>query len=127
MINFPIDELLADSSCLDWLERHLHPAGFTCPYCGSPSRRVFRTQGRFPAYRCRACEGYYTLLTRTVFAKTRHRPATLVLLLRRGPHGGSHRQGGTRIQSVQRGDPDEPTNSWPNGGPGLGGARREDP
>ena len=33
-------------------------------------------------YRCRACNGYYTLLTGTVFAKTRQRPATLVLLLR---------------------------------------------
>ena len=82
MIDFPIDELLDDCNCLDWLERHLHPAGFTCPHCGSPSRRVFRTQGHFPAYRCRACEGYYTLLTGTVFAKTRQRPATLVLLLR---------------------------------------------
>jgi hypothetical protein len=43
---------------------------------------LFRAQGDFPAYRCRACEGYYTLLTGTVFAKTRQRPATLVLLLR---------------------------------------------
>ncbi len=82
MIDFPIGELLDDSICLLWLERHLHPGGFTCPHCGSPSRRVFRAQGHFLAYRCRACEGYYTLLTGTVFAKTRQRPATLVLLLR---------------------------------------------
>ena len=39
-------------------------------------------RGHFPAYRCRTCDGYYTLLTGTVFAKTRQRPATLVLLLR---------------------------------------------
>ena len=82
MIDFPIDELLDDSICLLWLERHLHPTGFTCPHCSSPSRRMFRAQGHFPAYRCRACAGYDTLLTRTVFAKTRQRPATLVLLLR---------------------------------------------
>jgi transposase-like protein len=43
---------------------------------------VFRAQGHFPAYRCRACEGSYTLLTGTVCHKTRQRPATLVLLLR---------------------------------------------
>jgi len=43
---------------------------------------VFRAQGSFPAYRCRACEGYDTLLTGTVFEKTRQRPATLVLLRR---------------------------------------------
>jgi transposase-like protein len=82
MIDFPIGELLDDSICLIWLERHLHAEGLTCPGCGCPKRRLFRAQGHFPAYRCRACDGYYTLLTGTVFAKTRQRPATLVLLLR---------------------------------------------
>src|SRR5918998_5512403 len=82
MIDFPIDELMDESICTLWLERHLHPRGLRCPHCGSGTRRLFRAQGHFPAYRCRACEGYYTLLTGTVFAKTRQRPATLVLLLR---------------------------------------------
>jgi hypothetical protein len=41
----------------------------------------------FSAYRCRACEGYYTLLIGTLFEKTRQRPATLVLLLRRMAKG----------------------------------------
>jgi transposase-like protein len=82
MIDFPIDELMDDTICTLWLERYLHPQGMTCPHCGSGTRRLFRAQGHFPAYRCRACEGYYTLLTGTIFAKTRQRPATLVLLLR---------------------------------------------
>jgi transposase-like protein len=82
MIDFPIAELLDDSICTLWLERHLHPDGLQCPHCRSPERRLFRVQGHFPAYRCRACDGYYTLLTGTVFEKTRQRPATLVLLLR---------------------------------------------
>ena len=82
MIDFPITDLLDDDSCTLWLERHLHPAGLKCPHCGSRDRRLFRAQGHFPAYRCRGCEGYYTLLTGTVFAKTRQPPATLVLLLR---------------------------------------------
>jgi transposase-like protein len=82
MIDFPITELLDDSASLMWLERHLHPDGLHCPRCRSTARRLFRAQGDFPAYRCRACDGYYTLLTGTVFAKTRQRPATLVLLLR---------------------------------------------
>jgi transposase-like protein len=82
MIEFPITELMDDSICLIWLERHLHPQGLVCPQCGNSTRRLFREQGHFPAYRCRACDGYYTLLTGTVFAKTRQRPATLVLLLR---------------------------------------------
>jgi transposase-like protein len=82
MIDFPIDELLADNICTRWLEQHLHPDGLTCPHGGHAERRLFRGQGHFPAYRCRACDGYYTLLTGTIFAKTRQRPATLVLLLR---------------------------------------------
>jgi hypothetical protein len=82
MIDFPIGELLDDSLCLIWLERHLHAEGLKCPGCGCTARRLFRAQGYVPAYRCRACDGYDTLLTGTVFAKTRQRPATLVLLLR---------------------------------------------
>ncbi len=82
MIDFPIGELMDESICMLWLERHLHPSGLTCPHCGHAKRRLFRAQGHFPAYRCRACEGYYTLLTGTAFAKTRQRPATVVLLLR---------------------------------------------
>ena len=31
MIDFPIDELLDDSTCTHWLERHLHPDGLLCP------------------------------------------------------------------------------------------------
>jgi transposase-like protein len=82
MIDFPMAELLDDSICTLWLERHLHPGGLKCPGCGSTERRLFRPQRSFPAYRCRGCDGYYTLLTGTAFEKTRYRPATLVLLLR---------------------------------------------
>jgi hypothetical protein len=82
MIDCPIAELLDDSICLIWLERHLHPEGLACPHWRSPDRRLLRPQGDFPADRGRACDGYSTLLTNTVFAKSRQRPATLVLLLR---------------------------------------------
>ena len=82
MIDFPITDLLDDDSCTLWLERHLHPGGLRCLHCGRPNRRRFRLQGHFPAYRGRGCAGSYTVLTGTVFAKTRQPPATLVLLLR---------------------------------------------
>jgi transposase-like protein len=82
MIDFPIADLFDDSLCLLWLERHLHPDGFVCPRCGSANRRLFRRQGHYNAYRCRDCDGYYTLLSGTVFEGSRKRPATLVLLLR---------------------------------------------
>ena len=82
MIDFPIADLFDDSLCLLWLERHLHPDGLVCPRCGSTNRRLFRRQGHYDAYRCRDCDGYYTLLSGTVFEGSRKRPAVLVLLLR---------------------------------------------
>jgi transposase-like protein len=82
MVDIKIAELLDDSICLIWLERNLHPHGLTWPHCEHSEQRVFRAHGHFPPYRCRPCNGYYTLLTGTVFEKTRQRPATLVLLVR---------------------------------------------
>lgn len=82
MIDFPVTELMDEAACLAWLEYHLHADGFVCPHCGSAERRFFRQQCHFPAYRCRACDGYYTLLSGTVFEKTRQNACTLVLLLR---------------------------------------------
>jgi transposase-like protein len=82
MIVFPIANMLDDHACLDWLSAYLHPDGFVRPHCGSQARRLFRRHAFFPGYRCRTCDGYYTLLTGTVFKKTRQRPATLLLLLR---------------------------------------------
>lgn len=89
MIDFPITELMDETACLGWLERHLHPESFTCPHCGSADRRFFRQQRHFPAYRCRGCDGYYTLLTGSVFEKTRQSACTLVLLLRGVTKGDS--------------------------------------
>ncbi len=82
MIDFPIDDLMNEAGCLAWLERHLHPEGLRCPRCGASERRPFRPQATFPAYRCKQCDRYYTILTGTVFAKTHQPPQKLVLLLR---------------------------------------------
>lgn len=83
MIDFPLTDLMDEAACQEWLQAHLHPDGLVCPQCGSDERRVFRQQQHFPAYRCRRCDGYYTLLTNTIFEKT-HQPASTLLLLLRG-------------------------------------------
>jgi transposase-like protein len=82
MIDFPITDLLDDAACSTWLEQYLHPSGLVCPRCLSSDRRLFRQHAFFPTYRCRTCQRTYTILTDTVFAKTRQRPSTIVLLLR---------------------------------------------
>jgi transposase-like protein len=82
MIDFPITDLLDDTECVGWIEQHLHPTGLVCPRCQGSERRLFRRHAFFPTYRCRTCQRTYTVLTGTVFEKTRQRPATIVLLLR---------------------------------------------
>jgi transposase-like protein len=82
MLDFPLDGLMDETACLAWLEKHLHPQGLKCPRCGATQRRVAKQGGHFPAFRCKTCDRYHTLLTDTAFAKTRQKPSTLVLLLR---------------------------------------------
>src|ERR671939_1602164 len=82
MIDFPIDELFDEQASTIWLERHLHPDGLRCPRCKASDRRIARRSGPFAAYRCKACDRYYTILSGTIFEKTRQRPSKLVLILR---------------------------------------------
>ena len=82
MIDFPLDGLLDEQACLNWLENSLHPDGLRCPRCGQAERRRARAEGAIPSFRCKGCDRYYTALTGTAFEKTRQRPSTLVVLLR---------------------------------------------
>ena len=71
MIDFPITELLDDSLCLIWLQRHLYLIGLHRPHRGSRDWRRFRPSYHLPASRCRGSDGQDTLPTGTAFAKTR--------------------------------------------------------
>jgi transposase-like protein len=82
MIDFPIDELLDEQASVAWLGRYLDPEGLKCPRCGSSQRRVARRLGALTAYRCKECDRYHSILTGTVFEKTRQPPSKIVLLLR---------------------------------------------
>lgn len=82
MLDVPLTELLDEQACAAWLERYLHPDGLCCPRCHSRERRVIRRRGPVPAYRCTRCQGYYTIFSGSVFAKTHQPPSKLVLMLR---------------------------------------------
>src|SRR5215207_5544793 len=82
MIDFPIDELLDEDGCARWLEKHLHPDGLKCPRCGQIEKRIAQRHGYWIAYRCKSCDRYYSLLTQTVFEKTRQPPSKIVMILR---------------------------------------------
>jgi transposase-like protein len=98
MIDFPIDDLLDEQASLTWLERYLHPQGFRCPRCGATERRLAKRSSAIPAYRCRVCDRYHTILTGTAFAKTHQPPAKLVLLLRGIAKGESTARLGRELQ-----------------------------
>lgn len=82
MIDFPIGERMDEAASLQWLERHLYPAGLCCPRCGSRAYRSFRPKQAFPGYRGLECDGAFTILTGTAFAKSCQKPSTLVVFLR---------------------------------------------
>jgi hypothetical protein len=48
MIDCPIAELMDESLCTLWLERHLHPPGLTCPPAGSGARHGTYAHDRPP-------------------------------------------------------------------------------
>ena len=85
-MDFPILTLLDTAASIAWIEQHFHPDGFGCPHCQAnlTDARVFRTNrgSGLPVYRCRRCQGVYTLYTRTIFEGCQLFPAQVVLLLR---------------------------------------------
>ena len=85
-MDFPILTLLDTETSVSWVEQHFHPDGFGCPHCqaGLADARLFRTNrgSTLPVYRCRTCQGVYTLYTRTIFEGAQLLPTQVVLLLR---------------------------------------------
>ena len=85
-MDFPITSLLDAATSYRWLLRHFHPDGLKCVHCRASveQARHFRTTKRsqVPVYRCKLCQGVYTLYSGTLFAGTHFRPAKVVLLLR---------------------------------------------
>jgi transposase-like protein len=85
-MDFPIVELLDDEISEAWLLKHFHPEGLACPHCNASAAeaRAFRTtkKSQVTVYRCKDCQGVYTLYSGTVFAGKHFRPAQVVLLLR---------------------------------------------
>ena len=82
---FPIDELLDEGRCYEWLVEHLHPNGLQCPSGHArPDEEAPHTRNRAPIveYRCRTCGRVYNLFTDTVLNGIRYPCSKIVLILR---------------------------------------------
>jgi transposase-like protein len=90
MIDFPIDHLMDERACYDWLVDLLHPGGLACPRCRGTDTSVHRYY-RDPVldYRCKACGAVYNAFTGTDWHKTHFRPSQVVLILRGFAQGRS--------------------------------------
>jgi transposase-like protein len=85
MLIFPIDELMDEQACYDFLLKVLHPQGLRCPK-GHPLPKAQAPHDRHRApvfdYRCRRCGAIYNLFTHTIWSKSRYSCKTIVLILR---------------------------------------------
>jgi transposase-like protein len=85
MMQFPINELMDEQACHDFLLGVLHPNGLSCPRGHPlPAGQAPHDRRRAPImkYRCRECGAVYTLFTGTVWAKSRLSCAKIILILR---------------------------------------------
>ena len=85
MMQFPLDTLLDEQACYDFLLQLLHPNGLACPQ-GHPLPRAQAPHDRHRApimdYRCRRCGAVFNLFTGTLWSKSRYRCSTIVQILR---------------------------------------------
>jgi len=85
MMQFPLDILLDEQACYDYLLQVLHPNGVACPHGHQlPLDQAPHDRHRAPImdYRCRKCGAVFNLFSNTLFSKTRYRCSTIVLILR---------------------------------------------
>lgn len=85
MIAFPIQALMDEQACYNYLLSTLHPQGLHCP-AGHllPAGQGAHDRHRAPIldYRCQTCGAVFNLVTNTIWSKTRYSCATIVLILR---------------------------------------------
>lgn len=91
MMDFPIDRLMDERACYDWLLALLHPGGLACPRCRRGDALRVHRHHRDPVldYRCGHCGRVFIAFTGTGWHKTHFGPSQVVLILRGFAQGRS--------------------------------------
>ncbi len=92
MLQVPLDDLLDEQACHDFLLRVLHPDGLHCPQGHPlPAAQAAPDRQRAPNldYRCRSCGAVFNLVTGTIWTKPRSPCSTIVQILRGSAQGVS--------------------------------------
>jgi len=85
MMLFPINELLDEKRCYDFLLNVLHPEGLHCPNGHPlPKDQDPHDRHREPIfdYKCNVCGAVYNLFTNTIWSGSRYSCAKIVLIIR---------------------------------------------
>jgi transposase-like protein len=85
MLIFPINDLMSEQASYDFLLKVLHPDGLQCPQGHPlPSDQAPHDRHRDPLfdYRCRQCGAVYNIFSGTIWAKSRYRCSTIILIMR---------------------------------------------
>ena len=82
-MEFPIEELMDEDKCYDWLLTYFHDGELCCPRCGSTDYRA-HTSTRKPIiqFKCHDCSTYFNVFTATEFKGTKWRCSRVVTVLR---------------------------------------------
>jgi transposase-like protein len=94
-MRFPIADLIDEIKCYNYLLNILHPDGLKCPNGHPlPQNQAPHNINRSPVvkYKCRICGRVYNLFTNTVWSRTRHNCAIIVMIIRGFTQGVSTNQ-----------------------------------
>ena len=83
-MDFPLNDLMDEVACYDFLVGLLHPGGLACPRCGDSAGMKVHRRDRAPLliYRCKGCRRIFNAFTGTTLQGTQRRPIELLLILR---------------------------------------------
>ena len=85
MMAFPLQALMDEQACYNYLREMLYPQGLHCPHGHAlPPEQAPHDRHRAPRmdYRCQTCGAVFNLFTGSVWSGTRYSCATIVLILR---------------------------------------------
>jgi transposase len=93
-MDFPINDLMDENACYQFLLDLFHPQGLHCPRCQTLDRLLIQHFYREPVlnYRCAHCGRVFNAWTGTLFQGTHWRPTQIVLILRGFTQGVSTAQ-----------------------------------
>lgn len=83
-MDFPLNDLLDEQKCYEFLLNVLHPEGLKCPNGHPLSEASVHMRDRAPIldYRCKSCGRFFNAFSGTVLEATKHNCIQLVQILR---------------------------------------------